>query len=166
MPVDWNVWENEVVGWNRKWSGWLVGTGQNRFLVQSTHNPTTRGLQNVKKQSEFKHLKQAAVNWVLYFMFQTCFMTSKRLQFCWNGAHSKGAHSKCQTWLLIMAVQQTFYIYNLHRNTAHAAHYVCCYLIVFEVKSHLPTFPNLNITLSFTSMTHLFFISCISFRVS
>ena len=35
-------------------------------------------LQNCKKQFEFKHLKEATVNWWPYLIFQACFMTSKR----------------------------------------------------------------------------------------
>ena len=35
------------------------------------------GLQNVKKQCEFKHLKEDTVNWLPYLMFQVCFMISK-----------------------------------------------------------------------------------------
>ena len=34
------------------------------------------GFQNVKKQCEFKHLKEATVNWLPYLVFQACFMTS------------------------------------------------------------------------------------------
>ena len=44
-----------------------------------------RDLQNVKThECEFKHLKEATVNWLPYFMFQACFMTSNMFQFCWN----------------------------------------------------------------------------------
>ena len=55
------------------------------------------GLQNLKKQREFKYLKQATVNWLLYFMFQTCFMTCKTLQFCWND---------CSVWAEVNVKEQ------------------------------------------------------------
>ena len=53
--------------------------------LRSTIRETRRhGLQNVKKQCEFKHLKEATINWLPYMMFQACFMTSKTHQLSSN----------------------------------------------------------------------------------
>ena len=54
-------------------------------------------LQNVKKLREFKHLKEATVNWLPYLILQTCFMTCKRLQFSWND---------CSVWAEVNVKEQ------------------------------------------------------------
>ena len=38
------------------------------------------GTQDFKKQCEFKHLKEATVNWIRYLIFKACFMTSQMPQ--------------------------------------------------------------------------------------
>ena len=59
------------------------------------------GLQNLKKQREFKYLKQATVNWLPYLILQTCFMTCKTLQFCWND---------CSVWAEVNVKEQLCFI--------------------------------------------------------
>ena len=51
-------------------------------LRSTTRQVRQRCPQNVKMQCEFKYYKEAIVNWLLYLMFQACFMTSTTLQFC------------------------------------------------------------------------------------
>ena len=46
------------------------------ILRSTTQQGRRRGLQNVKKQCEFKYLKEVSVNWLPYLIFQACFMTS------------------------------------------------------------------------------------------